>query len=310
MIIGHKKIWNLLKSSAELDKLPHALLFIGQEKLGKKKLAIEFLKFLNCSDSDKEKKPCQTCKNCRDIEKNQYPDVFLITPQEKEIRISQIRDLQWNISLKPYLSSIKAVVIDQAHLMNPDAQSSFLKTLEEPKGSTIIILISEYPDMLLPTIRSRCETIKFYPVEKKEMLEFLAKNKISREGMAGGKGIFFDNPGSVMEFLSDPHKSSSREKYLQEITDVSKSDLASRFQYAKELAGKPEELDDILKLWLNYYRNTLLSAVGSKDSVAKDTRYSTEKLSKIINLIQQTHFLLTTTNINTRLALEIIMLEI
>jgi len=88
MLIGHQKIWQFLKKAIEMDKLSHAYLFFGEESLGKRKLAKEFIKLLNCQNSDK---PCQTCHSCQDIEKEVHPDLILIEPKKKEIQIAQIR---------------------------------------------------------------------------------------------------------------------------------------------------------------------------------------------------------------------------
>ena len=145
MIIGHKNQWNFLKKSAELDRLSHAYLFSGENQLGKKTLAIEFVKFLNCSAKDFSEKPCQVCRNCQDVQKKAHPDFVLIEPENshKEIQISQIRNLIWKLSLRPYSAVFKVAILDKAHSMSQEAQSCFLKLLEEPKGKALLILITE-----------------------------------------------------------------------------------------------------------------------------------------------------------------------
>ena len=153
MIIGHQKQWEFLKKSFELGRATHAYLFEGQEGLGKKTLAIELAKEILKED----------------VSKKHHPDYVLIEPEKKEIQIGQIRDFIWRLSLKPVLGQVKFAIINQAHSMNEEAQNCFLKTLEEPKGNALMILITEYPQMLLPTIRSRCEIIKFYPVKRSEI---------------------------------------------------------------------------------------------------------------------------------------------
>ena len=165
LIIGHQKQWQYLKKLAETDKLPHALLFYGQEKLGKKTFALEFVKWLLKDD----------------IEKRQHPDFIFIEPEEKEIKISQIRELIWRLSLKPSLAPLKAAIINQAHCMNQEAQSCFLKTLEEPKGKTVLILVSEYPEALFPTILSRLQKIRFYPPKLAEMDDYLKEKGLEKK---------------------------------------------------------------------------------------------------------------------------------
>ena len=281
-MISHQNIqWQLLKKSVELEKTPHALLFYGQNSIGKKTLALELIKLLNCQAENFNVRPCQKCRSCQDIAKNVHPDLFIIEPQGKEIKISQIRELHSHLSLRAYSAPFKAVIIDQAHCLNQEAQSAFLKLLEEPKGKTIFILITEYPEMLLPTVLSRVERLRFY---------------------------------------SSPKTIDPQEKRIKEILQMSQTDLASRFQYAKKIAEEPQNLKEILEIWLVYFREMFISAVNSQNkdySLVDELRSSSPfanarvtKLSKIIKLIQTTDFLLATTNVNPRLALEIFMLEL
>lgn len=124
MVIGHKKQWEFLRNKSELNQLSHAYLFSGAKEIGKKTLAIEFVKLLNCLG---EKKPCQKCVNCQMIEKNSFPDFRIITRKEgkSEIDISQIREIQNFLSYKSYYGSFKTVVVDNAEGMNQEAQSCF-----------------------------------------------------------------------------------------------------------------------------------------------------------------------------------------
>lgn len=243
-MITHQDQWNFLIKSAELNKLPHALLFYGEKDLAKKDFALEFSKFL--------------------IGKIAPPDFVLIEPQKSTIEISQIRDLIRSLSFKPYLADFKLAVIDKAHLMSREAQNCFLKFLEEPKAKTFLILITEYPFLLLPTILSRTQKIRFYSSQQKEINS---------------------------QFVSDLNR-------------IVQSDLAARFQYAKDLVG--QNLEEILDNWLRYFRKLLIAKLNHKEL----SSYSLAKLKDIIRSIQSTKFLLSTTNINPRLALEILLMKL
>ena len=247
-MINHEKQWEFLKKSAELGRLPHALLFYGQEGLGKKALAIEFSKFL--------------------IGKTDAPDFILIEPQGKEIQIKQIRTLMQGLSLKPYLADFKIAVINNAHLMTQESQNCFLKFLEEPTDKTYLILITEYPAMLLPTILSRVQKIRFFPAKGWEKED-------------------------DKDLISD-------------LVKIGESDLAFRFQYAKDLPA--ENLKETLDAWLRYFRKIFIHKLNGQET--KDfSRYSLIKLKEIIRHIQSTKFLISTTNTNPRLALEILLME-
>lgn len=292
MILGHKKQRRYLQKITESGEIPHSLLFCGQENLGKKTVAIEFLKSFLGQDVF------------------HHPDFIFIEPLENEIQISQIRDLNWKLSLKPFLAPFKAVIIDKAHLMNQEAQNCFLKTLEEPKGNAVLILVSAYPELLLPTIRSRTQRIKFYPVDKKEIEDYLKAQKLSEAEVEMFSAFSIGRPGLALSFLLNSEKLEGFKSRIGEITGVLNSDLCKRFQYAKNLSQE-EDLKEILHVWLNFFRNILLSKLNLQKSwVILKKDYSLEKLKVILKNIQTTIFLISTTNINQKLALELLFIEL
>ena len=293
MIIGHQKQWQFLRKSLELGKRAHAYLFSGETQLGKKKFALEFAKLINGENFDFG-----------------HPDLILIEPYEgREIQIIQIRELIQKLSLKPYSAFLKVAMIDQAHLMNSEAQNCFLKTLEEPKGNTILILITEAPETLFPTIRSRCEIIKFYPVKISEIENYLESQGISKEKSKAIAKLSLGRPGLAIDFLTNPQKLENQKKVIEELIKISsgKTSLSLRFQYAKDLVMNPE-LSEILNIWLSYFRTLLLEQFLPPE--VKKPEYPFSKLKNIIKQIQNTIFLISTKNINPRLALEILMLEL
>lgn len=299
MLIGHQKQWQYLKKLAERDKLPHAFLFSGQEKLGKKTLAMEFVSLLLKED----------------VTKKQHPDFVFVSPIKKEIQIFQIRDCIWRLSLKPSISSFKVAIIDQAHCMNQEAQNCFLKTLEEPKGRALLILISEYPEALFPTILSRVQKIKFYPVKRSEIKDYLQKNGVVEKETEEIIKFSLGRPGEVIDFISNPQKLKAQKKVISDLIKISSSDLASRFQYVKNLSADLTDLKETLNIWLLHFRDILISGISRPKELYGFTprdslRYSLSKLKNIIKLIQKTNFLLSTTNVNPRLALEILILEL
>ncbi|MFA4998747.1 MAG: DNA polymerase III subunit, partial [Candidatus Paceibacterota bacterium] len=242
MILGHKRQWEFLKKTVESEKIPHAFLFSGQSNLGKKTIAFE-LAFLLLGEKNK-----------------QHPDLILVEPTEKEIQIAQIRDLNWKLSLKPYSAPFKVAILDQAHLMNSEAQNCLLKTLEEPKGKTVLILIAESPGLLLPTIVSRCENIKFYQVSQEIMQKYLKEQGVSDKEVKEISQISQGRPGVAVDFLANPQAVKDRAEKVKELNNLLKSDLASRFQYAKKISQEPN-LKDIMNIWLAYFREELLNSL-------------------------------------------------
>lgn len=292
-MIGHKKQWRLLTNMALTGDLPHALLFSGQEQVGKRTMAVELAKLLLCENI---RKPCGKCRNCIDIEKNNHPDFIYQTGAQ----LKDIRDLIWKLSLKPYSAPLKIVLIDNAHLLNTESQSCFLKTLEEPKGKALIILITSFPEMMLPTIMSRIFQIKFFPVPKTEIKRHLKDNAEYISSLSLGR------PGRAMELSSNSDRIKDCEKIISDLKKIISSDLGARFQYAKKTLVDDSglKLKEILEDWLNYYRTMLLNKVAGKGD------YPLSKIKRIINKIQTIYYLVSTTNVNQKLALEIVMMEL
>jgi len=324
MIIGHQKQWQFLRKSAELGKLSHAFLFWGEEQLGKRTFAFEFLKSLSCRSPDKKTgEACQVCDNCRSFDQGIHPDFRLIEPQspavskkkldkersvsaKKEIKIGQAREITAFLNTKPQISPFKTAIIDRAHLLNKEAQNSLLKTLEEPSGSSVLFLITEYPEMLFATLRSRLEQLKFFPVSKSEITAYLKAAKLGEKDVKEISEISWGRPGRAIDFLKDPEKRKFQDEIVVKLAGLKNANLALRFQYAKELADNPKSIKDVLEIWQRQFRSIFLANLRKE----KAEDYSSEKLNKILKLIQKINFLISTTNVNLRLALEMLMLEL
>ncbi len=193
-IIGQEKALRILRGCVLKSRIPHALFFSGDEGIGKRLTAINFAKALNCQKTvmklesyevreSTNKMPsysitpslhnsitfvdcCDKCPSCKKIDKGNHPDVFIIGPEGDgdQITVSSVRQLQESLSYKPFEGSWKVAIIDNADKLNKSAANAFLQTLEEPSLQSILILISSRPDVLLPTIRSRCQGIHFTPL--------------------------------------------------------------------------------------------------------------------------------------------------
>jgi len=294
MILGHQKQWNFLKKAAELNRLSHAYLFTGQEKIGKKTFAFEFAKHILQQD----------------VEKRQHPDFIFIEPEKKEIQISQIRECIWRFSLKPFLAPFKVAIIDQAHCMNQEAQNALLKTLEEPRGNAILILITEYAEVLLPTILSRCEIIKFSPVKTTEVKKFLESQKLSKKEFEEITNSCKGKPGLLIDFIRYPRKLENQKRAKQDLVKIINSPIAIRFQYANNLLQDHQLLRETLDVWLEYYRDRFLAKINQSYTDDFRNESSLLVLKKNLWLIQSTISLIATTNINTKLALENLMMEL
>jgi len=197
--------WQTLTSSQKNKRLAHGLLFHGAKGIGKKAFAIEFAHWLICEQPLAEKS-CGECKSCKLIQAESHPDLLTLFPEEegKAIKVDQVRDLIQKISLTRHGTGYRVVLVSPADALNINASNSLLKTLEEPPANTILILISDKPSKLMPTIRSRTQMVRFdLPSEEQSMhwlkqagieqaeliLKLSAGAPLAAAAMAEGEGL-------------------------------------------------------------------------------------------------------------------------
>ncbi|MDD5098032.1 MAG: DNA polymerase III subunit delta' [Candidatus Omnitrophica bacterium] len=180
-IKGQDKAVGRLKEYLRHGRLASAYLFLGPDGVGKFLAARTLAKAVNCQEGDFDS--CDKCASCLKIEKGAHPDVHIIgrpiedDPAASEtVKIEEIRQLQKEINLKPYEGKCKVFIIDNAHRLTPEASGALLKTLEEPPGNSLIILLSSKPALLFKTIISRCQVLKFFPLPRIRLKEVLRKD--------------------------------------------------------------------------------------------------------------------------------------
>jgi len=165
MSFGDIKGWDsaleILKANVKSGRIFSGYIFTGADAGVMRLAAKNFAKAVNCP-AEKER-PCGSCASCRKIDSQNHPDIFFVEPSgaSSSIGIDRIRAAIRQANMKPYEARKKVFIINEAHSMNRASSNAFLKTLEEPPLDTTFILISRSEELLLPTIVSRCQVIKF-----------------------------------------------------------------------------------------------------------------------------------------------------
>ena len=175
-IAGHKKQIELLNKSVESGKVAHGYLFSGPSFVGKRAVAFEMAQRLLCENFN----ACNDCPQCKTFVAQANAD-FIFLGSDQSIKIEEIRDLIYKLSLKPYSAKYKVAVIDNAENMTVESQNALLKGLEEPKSFTVIILVTANASKLLRTISSRAQKINFGPVVNSEYEQLLPGSLTSEE---------------------------------------------------------------------------------------------------------------------------------
>jgi len=180
-IVGHKKILAYLSKTSSAKTISHAYLFYGPEHVGKSTVARWFGKMLVCEKSCGA--PCEMCRACVEIEKGIYPDFHNIQAGSHTslISIDEIRTLKLALSHTSLHNSYKIVIIDPIEALGPEAANAILKTLEEPHGKTVFILIANVLTGIAKTIISRTELITFSNVSRAEIIKALPETYSSEQ---------------------------------------------------------------------------------------------------------------------------------
>jgi DNA polymerase-3 subunit delta' len=184
-VIGHRRLVELLTRSIGRQALPPSLIFSGPAGIGKRHLAIAAAQALNCL-TPVELDACGHCAACTRIARGIHPDVLIVEPGETgSIKIDQVREIVERAGYRPFEGRRRVVIVDDADALVAAAQNALLKTLEEPPGSSIFVLITSRPDMLLPTVRSRCPELRFRALTADEVAAVLvARGRTDTEAHA------------------------------------------------------------------------------------------------------------------------------
>jgi DNA polymerase-3 subunit delta' len=177
-IVGHGSLLQLLARAVERKAVPASLIFSGPEGIGKRTTAVALAQALNCERperwGDEGLTACGTCSSCRRIGRGVHADVLRVEPGETgAIKVDQVRDAIERSAYRPFEGQRRVVIVDGADALLPEAQNALLKTLEEPPPASVFVLVTPRPDVLLPTVRSRCQRLRFGPLSEAEVARVL-----------------------------------------------------------------------------------------------------------------------------------------
>ncbi len=297
-IPGQSKTKKILRDTIKKDRISHTYLFTGNKGLGKSEMAREFAQAIFCNRNISE--GCGECISCKKFEHDNHPDFHIIDVKEdhKSILIEQIRELQKQVSYKPYESDYKIYIIDNAVRMTEQAQNSLLKTLEEPPDYAIIILTNEDKNDLISTIVSRCQEVKLYnqpediikqylrdeksfDKEKAALYATLARGKYKKAINLAVKEDFIDKRDEIIKFITNINNKDNFEIYelSEKMKKISDADfplfelLLSLFRDI--LILKQDESDEIINF---DYKELIAEAVD---------KFNIEEIFELTNQINQ-----------------------
>lgn len=329
-IIGHSNIVSYLKKSLLSEKVSHAYLFAGPLHIGKTTVTENFVNSLVCENLHQGKGPvpCNVCKCCQQVANKIHPDINWLGREinektdklKKNISIEQIRALQGKLSLHSFLNSYKVAVINEAETLSQEAANSLLKTLEEPTAKTVIILLATSISRLPKTIVSRCQVIKFLPVNTKEILDYLIGLKVDRKKAKTLAVLSSGFPGLAINYFTKPDEYNDFKEKVKQFVNLLKNDINYRFKTVGELINSSDidETKEYLEIWTGVLRDLVLIKNSTPNlinnlSLATDLEelvdcYSKDNLIKIIKEVKLAKCYLDA-NVNPKLTLENLVLN-
>lgn len=318
-VIGQEAVKGHLKKSLETGKLSHAYIFYGEKGSGKKLLADLFARTLQCEAGQSE--PCNQCMSCRQARNHNQPDIIYVQHEKPAvISVDEIRrQVNNDIGIKPYSSTRKIYIIDEAEKMNVQAQNALLKTLEEPPAYAVILLLTSNLEALLQTIRSRCVTLTMKPVPDLEIQRYLMHKVQIPDYQASICAAFArGNVGRAAELAVSSEFEELKEEVLQLLKGLSDKTLSELAAFAKTKADKNSNTEGFLELLQMWYRDVLLyKATGSSQGLIfgeelqyikrMSVRSTYEGLNRILGAIEEARSRLKS-NVNAELTLEWLLL--
>ncbi|KKQ53632.1 MAG: polymerase III gamma/tau subunit DnaX2 protein [Parcubacteria group bacterium GW2011_GWD2_38_11] len=295
--IGNKKAADILQRSIQNKTLGHAYLFSGPEKVGKFTLAKMFA--LSAISSGKLN------LDIDNVDRDAMLDLVIVQPEitekngiskQRDISIESIRDAKLSLSLFPYHGKYKVLIIDDAHRMTNGCQNALLKILEEPNPTTILILVTNEIDRILPTILSRLQVVNFGLVDDEDIKIGFAENFSFQKDCVE---LSIGRPG-LAQYLSEHNDERLfRTNALVELEKIRKGTLNEKFKLAEDLSKDAVRTLDKLNVWLWEIRKI---AIGV-DQVESN------RACAIIEKIQKAMTVLKRTNANSRLILETLFMD-
>ncbi len=231
-ILGQQQATRFLRGSVESGRVSHAYLFVGPPGAGKKSAGKAFACALLCDD-----RGCGACSTCGRVRRGAHPDVRIIEPEGVQGYVKdQVTSLIRDVWLAPVEGRRKVYLIESADLFGESSGNAFLKTLEEPPDDTVLILMAHTLDAVLPTIVSRCQTVRFRRLAPSEALAVLVeKTGARREEAAAALAAAGGVVARAREFLASPGRRAARDVILATLKDLVVMDDLDVLNAAKDL---------------------------------------------------------------------------
>lgn len=249
-----------LMRSVKAGRIVHAILMTGPRGTGKRTAARMLAQALLCRGDDP---PCGVCPECRQFLAESHPDVHRVVTETRSISVDNIRELRDELALRPFEGGRHVAIIEQAERMTAQAQNALLKTLEEPIGDVVFLVITDQPGAMLPTIVSRCQRIRFSPLGMDECAKVLEERGIAPGRARMLAGYSQGCVGRALEINAEDGYFELRDKVVLSLKQLCGGRGAAALA-AAQLENKKESVDDILEIMEVMARDIMAAQNGAE----------------------------------------------
>ena len=320
-LIGHEWAVEMLKKHVVNGTARHAYLFAGPPGLGRRSLALRFAQALNCQTPIAAGIPCGQCRDCKQIEAMQHPDLSVVQADSEggTLKVDQIRDARRSLTLKPYIANYRVAVFLRFQQTNDNAANALLKTLEEAPSYAVLILTADNPEQLLPTIVSRCEVLRLRPLK----IEAVQK-ELENRGLEIGQAkliahISGGRFGYALRLIENDSLLEKRDQRLNDLLTLIPASRVEKFAYADKLAKDKESMRQAILIWLSYWRDVMLRTARAESPLVNlDRNMEIEDLADRMDLSSARRVVGSLENalekmernVNPRLLAEVLLLDL
>ena len=269
--IGHEALINNFKQRCLKNTLSHAHLIVGEDGVGKGKLANILAKFILNGDLDRE-----------------YVDIINYSSEKSSFGVDDVRDIIEEVYKKPFEKDKKVIIIHEGNKLTIQAQNALLKTIEEPPKGVYIIILCESLELILDTIKSRCEIYKLKPLTKSELYEYIKIKKFNyyeneiKSAIAFSEGV----PGRIDRYFNDDKLRGLRNNIVILIKNLNKNDLEAILQQEESFSNLKNDKEEVLNIFGLFIRDILIN----KEIENEEFIINSDKLEDIKELTKEMSF--------------------
>lgn len=281
--IGYDTLINNFKNRCINNSLSHAHLIAGEDGIGKSKLANILAKFILNGDLNRE-----------------YVDIINYKSKKASFGVDDVRDIIDEVSKKPFEGEKKVIIIHEGNKLTIQAQNALLKTIEEPPLGVHIIILCESLELILDTIKSRCEIYKLTPLTKDELYKYIEYKGFNYNDNEVKSAIAFSEgiPGRIDRYFNDDSLKELRSKIIELIKDLNKKDMEFMLQQEDNLIGLKDNKEEVLNIFSSFIRDILIhKEVENEDFIINGDKHndikeltkemSFRKLNNMIKTIEE-----------------------